>query len=91
MVLVGLHDTIADLANEPLLKISPAQATGLAEALGKVMDYYVPKLTMNDGQAALLGLGIACAAVYGPKAVMIVKKRKARATNVVPINATQTL
>jgi len=91
MVLVGLHDTIADLTNEPLLKISPAQATGLAEALGKVMDYYVPKLTMNDGQAALLGLGIACAAVYGPKAIMIVKKRKARASNVVPINATQTL
>jgi len=84
MVLVGLHDTVADLANEPLLKISPAQATGLAEALGKVMDYYVPKLTMNDGQAALLGLGIACAAVYGPKAIMIMKKRKARASNDTP-------
>jgi hypothetical protein len=91
MVLVGLHDTIADLANEPLLKITPIQANGLAEALGKVMDYYVPKLTMNDGQAALLGLGIACAAVYGPKAVMIVKKRKARGSNVVPLNATQTV
>ena len=43
-----------------------------------MLDYYVPKIVMSDGQAALVGLGIACAAVYGPKAVKIIKKRKAR-------------
>ena len=80
-LLVASHEILADLANEPDLKITPPQAQGLAEAIGKVLDYYVPKLVMSDGQAALVGLGIACAAVYGPKAVKIVKKRKARRTH----------
>ena len=80
-LLVASHDILADLANEPDLRITPPQAQGLAEAIGKVLDYYVPKLVMSDGQAALVGLGIACAAVYGPKAVRIVRKRKARRTH----------
>ena len=68
---------MADVAREPELRITQPQAHGLAEAIGRVMDYYVPKIVMTDGQAALVGLGIACAAVYGPKVVKIVKKRKA--------------
>jgi hypothetical protein len=75
-ILAGLHAVIAIGLQAPEIILSEEEAARLGASIANVARFYAP-LDLTGKKGALLGLGVTCVVVYGPKLVTMAV-RKAR-------------
>ena len=75
-LLLAIHVMVAAATGYEDLILSPTEGHALADALANLADHY--KIQLDGKAGAVVGLVYTASAIYGPRAVSIVMKARAR-------------